>query len=248
MSTCVCRPAQQVWLQTTSFCLLCYMSLATYSTLFRVNLGGFYRLMGPQLSAHASLLYNAEYLSRLQFSLGMFSSFYPNGFHTVFLLESFHSPFTLISIVMSSYLVQILHVRHMFAPDLLLEWFFLYVTCQTALLSCVLLGYNFLQCLHLSSASTPAFSNLMQHIDVIPVFGTSFLSYIPLVLLVGALVTLCDGLARLLNLLGIETEEAVVVRTSGGRCVVVSIEPLLHVRWCGFVSVLVACSSTCQCV
>jgi hypothetical protein len=59
-----------VLVQAVSFIALSYMSICTYWTLFRINIGWYYRLQGPQLSAPSSLIFNAEYLSRIQFSLG----------------------------------------------------------------------------------------------------------------------------------------------------------------------------------
>ncbi len=59
-----------VLVQGISFLLLTYMSICTYWTLFRINIGAAFRLQGPQLSPPAALIFNAEYFSRLQFSLG----------------------------------------------------------------------------------------------------------------------------------------------------------------------------------
>lgn len=58
-----------VIIQGIAFVVLAYMSVCTYWTLFRINIGWSYRLQGPQLSAPSSLIFNAEYLSRLQFAL-----------------------------------------------------------------------------------------------------------------------------------------------------------------------------------
>jgi hypothetical protein len=55
--------------QGIAFLVLCYMSVCTYWTLFRMNIGWSYRLMAPQLSPPSSLIFNGEYLSRLQFSI-----------------------------------------------------------------------------------------------------------------------------------------------------------------------------------
>jgi hypothetical protein len=59
-----------ILVQAVSFIALSYMSVCTYWTLFRINIGWQYRLDGPQLSPPSSLIFNAEYLSRIQFSLG----------------------------------------------------------------------------------------------------------------------------------------------------------------------------------
>lgn len=57
-------------IQIISVLTLAYMSICTYWSLFRINLGAMYTLQGPQLSLPASLIFNAQYFSRLQFSLG----------------------------------------------------------------------------------------------------------------------------------------------------------------------------------
>lgn len=57
-------------MQLISVLTLVYMSICTYWSLFRINLGAMYTLQGPQLSLPASLIFNAQYFSRLQFSLG----------------------------------------------------------------------------------------------------------------------------------------------------------------------------------
>jgi LMBR1-like membrane protein len=59
-----------VAIQGVSFFALSYMSICTYWSLFRLNLGWAYTLQGPQLSPPSSLIFNGEYFSRLQFALG----------------------------------------------------------------------------------------------------------------------------------------------------------------------------------
>lgn len=59
-----------IMVQAIAFLVLAYMSVCTYWTLFRMNIGWSYRLQAPQLSPPSSLIFNAEYLSRLQFALG----------------------------------------------------------------------------------------------------------------------------------------------------------------------------------
>jgi hypothetical protein len=61
---------QPILIEGVTFLALSYMSVCTYWTLFRMNIGWSYRLQGPQLSPFSSLIFNAEYLSRLQFALG----------------------------------------------------------------------------------------------------------------------------------------------------------------------------------
>lgn len=56
--------------QTISFLALSYMSICTYWPLFRINLGWAFRLEGRQMSPTSALIFNGEYFSRLQFSLG----------------------------------------------------------------------------------------------------------------------------------------------------------------------------------
>ena len=59
-----------VILQAVSFLFLGYMSICTYWSIFRINISWAYQLQGPQLSPPSSLLFNGEYLSRLQFAFG----------------------------------------------------------------------------------------------------------------------------------------------------------------------------------
>ena len=49
----------------------------------------------------------------------------------------------------------------------------------------------------------------MNNSELIPVFGASFAIYIPLVMLLIALITLFDGYARIIKLLGVEMEDNV---------------------------------------
>ena len=64
------REKNAVVMQAVSFLALSYMSICTYWSLFRLNLGWAYTLQGPQLSPPSSLIFNGEYFSRLQFALG----------------------------------------------------------------------------------------------------------------------------------------------------------------------------------
>lgn len=48
---------------------------------------------------------------------------------------------------------------------------------------------------------------MMKNIELIPVFGTSFAVYIPLIMILMALLTLFDGYGRLVKVLGIEWED-----------------------------------------
>jgi len=58
----------------------------------------------------------------------------------------------------------------------------------------------------------------MQNIDLIPVFGTSFAVYIPLIMLIVALLTLFDGFGRIVKVLGIEWEDASSDSHNGLSC------------------------------
>jgi hypothetical protein len=137
------------------------MSVCTYWSLFQINLGNIpyalyyiscttivncrflysgwqYKLAGPQLSNQSSLVFNAQYVSRLQFSL----------------------------------------------------------------------GFNFLMILHLSRSEKTAFNNLMKNITIIPLFGTSFNVYSPVIMILVALTTFLNLYSRILRLLGFDHEDA----------------------------------------
>lgn len=58
----------------------------------------------------------------------------------------------------------------------------------------------------------------MNNINLIPVFGTSFAVYIPLIMLIVALLTLFDGFGRIVKILGIEWEDASSDSHSGLSC------------------------------
>lgn len=69
-SSSVAGEGFSVLVQAVAFVFLAYMSICTYWSLFRINLGWAYSLQGPQQSSPSSLIFNAEYFSRLQFTLG----------------------------------------------------------------------------------------------------------------------------------------------------------------------------------
>jgi len=127
-----------VVMQGVAFLALSYMSICTYWSLFQLNLGWSYRLQGPQQSLPASLIFNGEYFSRLQFAL----------------------------------------------------------------------GYNFLLFLNVPATDATSFNRLMSNITIVPVFGTSFTVYVPIVMIAVALMTLFNVLARLLRLIGLDAEDA----------------------------------------
>lgn len=60
-----------------------------------------------------------------------------------------------------------------------------------------------------------AFSNLMANIQLVPVFGTSFQVYIPLFMIIVAVMTIFQVFARLLVLVGVESEDAAIIRCCG---------------------------------
>ena len=50
----------------------------------------------------------------------------------------------------------------------------------------------------------------MANIQIVPVFGTSFQVYVPLLMILVAIITFFDGFAQLLKLVGVESEESFV--------------------------------------
>ena len=56
----------------------------------------------------------------------------------------------------------------------------------------------------------------MKKIDLIPVFGTSFAVYIPLIMIIVALLTFFDGFSRLIALIGIEWEDNTSTTSTSG--------------------------------
>ena len=56
--------------QSIIFIFLSYMSVCTYWSLFRLNIGWAYTMQGPHLSPPSSLLFNGTYFCRLQFYIG----------------------------------------------------------------------------------------------------------------------------------------------------------------------------------
>ena len=59
-----------VFAQMIIFLSLCYMSVCTYWSLFRLNIGWAYTMQGPNLSPPSSMIFNATYFCRLQFYIG----------------------------------------------------------------------------------------------------------------------------------------------------------------------------------
>ena len=71
------------------------------------------------------------------------------------------------------------------------------------------LGYNFLLTLNAPQLDLTSFKALMSNITLIPVFGTSFIVFVPILMILIAMSTLLNIFPRLLRLLGIETEDMV---------------------------------------
>jgi len=131
-----------VLFQIAALVPLLYMSACVYGSLFKLSIFGPFCLRGCRQSPGVALIFNAQYLVRLQFPL----------------------------------------------------------------------GYNYLMMLKYDTASTTcAFSRVMSHMETVPFFGTSFSVYAPLLILALCGFTLCNGYARLLSLLGMEHEDAILM-------------------------------------
>lgn len=127
--------------QTISFGYLFYMSLCTFWSLFKINLGWSFTLQGPHQSPASSLLFNATYLSRLQFSL----------------------------------------------------------------------GYNFLLFLNSPRIDGTSFQFLMADMEIVPLFGSSFSVYAPIITAIIGAFTFLNIYARILKFIGIQDEDSVTV-------------------------------------
>jgi hypothetical protein len=69
----------------------------------------------------------------------------------------------------------------------------------------------------MSRTSATAFSSLMKNITVVPLFGTSFTVYTPLIMTLIAGMTVVNVYARLLNALGLDHEDAIINTNSAFR-------------------------------
>lgn len=127
---------KSILIQAVSFLAIAYMSVCTYWSLFRINLGWTYTLQGPQQSPPTSLIFNGQYFSRLQFAL----------------------------------------------------------------------GYNFLLTLHKGWIEKTEFNKLMSNMELVPVFGTSFTVYVPVLIVLISIITLFNGFSKILKYLGVEIE------------------------------------------
>ena len=119
---------------------LLYMAICTANGLFQVGRFGPYCLRGNRQSHGVALVFNAQYLVRLQFPL----------------------------------------------------------------------AYNYLMMLKYDTSKT-AFSIFLGQMDVVPLFGKSFPVYAPLLILFLCAFTLCNVYAKIMNLLGFEHQDALLV-------------------------------------
>ncbi|CAM9512871.1 unnamed protein product [Ectocarpus sp. 12 AP-2014] len=134
-----------------------YMSLCCYRSLFTLRIFGTFRLQGGHHTLPGPLLFNAQYLIRLQFPL----------------------------------------------------------------------GYNFMRMLRyygtksasVPALSLPAFQKLMNDMSTVPVLGTGFTVYAPLVLVILCAFTYYKGYARVLRLVGLEHVDLVSMDDPGGNAV-----------------------------
>eukprot|EP00904_Undaria_pinnatifida_P008533 jgi/Undpi1/480/HiC_scaffold_10.g03946.m1 len=130
-----------------------YMSLCCYRSLFTLRIFGAFRLQGGHHTLPSPLLFNAQYLIRLQFPL----------------------------------------------------------------------GYNFMRILRYAGTErerelhSPAFQNLMNDMSTVPVLGTGFNVYAPMVLVVLCMFTFFKGYARVLRLVGLDHEDLVFLDDPDGR-------------------------------
>jgi hypothetical protein len=62
-----------------------------------------------------------------------------------------------------------------------------------------------------TTTTSCAFSHVMSDMKTVPFFGTSFSVYAPLLILALCAFTLCNGYARLLAMLGIDHEDAILL-------------------------------------
>ena len=72
------------------------------------------------------------------------------------------------------------------------------------------LCYNYLLFLRYNASEYSAFTGLMKNMDTIPVFGTSFSVYAPLITVLLSLATFFNWYGRLLAKLGVDHEDAVL--------------------------------------
>jgi LMBR1-like membrane protein. len=119
---------------------LLYMSICTSNGLFQVGRFGPYCLRGNRQSHGVALVFNAQYLVRLQFPL----------------------------------------------------------------------AYNYLLMLKYDTSET-AFSKFLGQMNVVPIFGKSFPVYAPLLIIFLCSFTLCNIYAKLMNLVGIDHQDALLV-------------------------------------
>lgn len=126
--------------QVAALVPLLYMAICTSNALFQVGRFGPYCLRGNRQSHGVALVFNAQYLVRLQFPL----------------------------------------------------------------------AYNYLMILKYDTSET-AFSNFIGQMDVVPLFGKAFPVYAPLLILLLCTLTFFNFYARLMNLLGFEHQDGILL-------------------------------------
>jgi hypothetical protein len=129
-----------IMFQIAALLPLLYMSICTANGLFQVGRFGPYCLRGSRQSHGVALVFNAQYLVRLQFPL----------------------------------------------------------------------AYNYLLMLKYDTSET-AFSKFLGQMNVVPIFGKSFPVYAPLLIIFLCSFTLCNIYAKLMNLVGIDHQDAILV-------------------------------------
>lgn len=75
------------------------------------------------------------------------------------------------------------------------------------------LGFNFLLLINANRLDRTSFRSLMSNMDIIPVFGTSFTVYVPIVMVIVSLVTLFNGYGYCLKLAGVDAEDSQSIAT-----------------------------------
>ena len=129
-----------IFFQIAALVPLLYMSICVSNGLFQVGRFGPYCLRGNRQSSGVALVFNAQYLVRLQFPL----------------------------------------------------------------------AYNYLLMLKYDTSAT-AFSKFIGQMDVVPLFGKSFPVYAPLLILFLCAFTLCDVYAKIMNMMGFEHQDALLL-------------------------------------
>mmetsp|Transcript_4197 Transcript_4197/g.7745 ORF Transcript_4197/g.7745 Transcript_4197/m.7745 type:complete len:741 (-) Transcript_4197:115-2337(-) len=72
------------------------------------------------------------------------------------------------------------------------------------------LGYNYLLFLNVKRIDNTSFQHLMSNMDIVPLFGNSFVIYAPIITVILGLCTFFNVYGRFLKCLGIESEDSIV--------------------------------------